>query len=177
MPENNFQLEEKLTAWHIAIALGALFIGTWFGPLQVLEHVGIDLYDKLAPGIKSYYQGLTLHGVLNALVYTTFFILGFLTFTTIHSLKTKLRFPWVNILGFGLMVVGLLMAAVPLLLDDATVLYTFYPPLQASSLFYIGLTLIVVGSWVEGFGLYFTLAGWRAAHPGGALPSSPLARC
>jgi cytochrome c oxidase subunit 1 len=170
MPENNFQLEEKLTAWHIGIALGALFLGTWFGPLQALEHVGIDLYGKLAPGIKSYYQGLTLHGVLNALVYTTFFIVGFLSFTTIHSLKTKLRFPWVNILGFGLMVVGLLMAAVPLLLDDATVLYTFYPPLQASSLFYIGLTLIVVGSWVEGFGLYFTLAAWRAEHPDARTP-------
>jgi cytochrome c oxidase subunit 1 len=170
MAENNFQLEEKLTAWHIGIALGALFLGTWFGPLQALEHVGIDLYGKLAPGIKSYYQGLTLHGVLNALVYTTFFIVGFLSFTTIHSLKTKLRFPWVNILGFGLMVVGLLMAAVPLLLDDATVLYTFYPPLQASSLFYIGLTLIVVGSWVEGFGLYFTLAAWRAEHPDARTP-------
>jgi cytochrome c oxidase subunit 1 len=170
MAENNFQLEEKLTAWHIGIALGALFLGTWFGPLQALEHVGIDLYGKLAPGIKSYYQGLTLHGVLNALVYTTFFIVGFLSFTTIHSLKTKLRFPWVNILGFGLMVVGLLMAAVPLLLDDATVLYTFYPPLQASSLFYVGLTLIVVGSWVEGFGLYFTLAEWRAEHPDARTP-------
>lgn len=170
MPDTNFRLEDKLTAWHIGIALGALFLGTWFGPLQALEHVGIDLYGKLAPGIKSYYQGLTLHGVLNALVYTTFFIVGFLSFTTIHSLKTRLRFPWVNILGFGLMVVGLLMAAVPLLLDDATVLYTFYPPLQASSLFYIGLTLIVVGSWVEGFGLYFTLAGWRAAHPNERTP-------
>jgi cytochrome c oxidase subunit 1 len=170
MAEHNFQLEEKLTAWHIGIALGALFLGSWFGPLQVLEHAGVELYGKLAPGIKSYYQGLTLHGVLNALVYTTFFIVGFLTFTTVHSLKTKLRFPWLNKLGLVLMTVGLVMAAVPLLLDNATVLYTFYPPLMASSLFYIGLTLIVVGSWVEGFGLYFTLAAWRAAHPGARTP-------
>ena len=170
MPENNFRLEERLTAWHIGIALGALFVGTWFGPLQVLEHVGIDLYGKLAPGIKSYYQGLTLHGVLNALVYTTFFITGFLTFTTVHSLKTRLRFPWVNILGLWLMAAGLLMTAVPLLLDNATVLYTFYPPLQASALFYIGLTLVVVGSWVEGFGLYFTVAAWRATHQGERTP-------
>jgi cytochrome c oxidase subunit 1 len=170
MAENTFNLEEKLTAWHLAIALGALFLGTWFGPLQVLEHAGIDLYDKLAPGIKSYYQGLTLHGVLNALVYTTFFITGFLTFATIHSLKTKLRFPWINILGLGVMAAGLVMTAVPLLLNDATVLYTFYPPLKASSLFYIGLTLVVVGSWIEGIGLYITLAAWRAAHPGARTP-------
>lgn len=170
MPEKLFRLEERLTAWHIGIALGALFLGSWFGPLQVLEHAGVDLYGKLAPGIKSYYQGLTLHGVLNALVYTTFFITGFLTFTTVQSLETKLRFPWLNISGLALMVVGLVLAAVPLLLNDATVLYTFYPPLKASSLFYIGLTLVVVGSWIEGVGLYFTLAAWRATHPGARTP-------
>lgn len=170
MSEKNFRIEERLTGWHVGIALGALFLGTWFGPLQVLEHAGVDLYGKLAPGIKSYYQGLTLHGVLNALVFTTFFIVGFLTFTTVHSLKTPLRFPWVNILGLGLMAAGLVLTAVPLLLDNATVLYTFYPPLKASSLFYVGLTLVVVGSWVEGFGLYFTLAVWRTAHPGARTP-------
>jgi cytochrome c oxidase subunit 1 len=170
MPEKLFRLEERLTAWHIGIALGALFLGSWFGPLQVFEHTGVDLYGKLAPGIKSYYQGLTLHGVLNALVYTTFFIIGFLTFTTVHSLETKLRFPWINISGLALMVAGLALAAVPLLLDNATVLYTFYPPLKASSLFYIGLTLVVVGSWIEGVGLYFTLAAWRATHPGARTP-------
>jgi cytochrome c oxidase subunit 1 len=85
-------------------------------------------------------------------------------------LETKLRFPLLNISGLALMVAGLALAAVPLLLDNATVLYTFYPPLKASSLFYIGLTLVVVGSWIEGVGLYFTLAAWRAAHPGTRTP-------
>jgi cytochrome c oxidase subunit 1 len=170
MSENDFPLEDKLTSWHIGIALAALFVGTWFGPLQVLEHAGIDLYGTFAPGIKSYYQGLTLHGVLNALVFTTFFIVGFLTFTTVHSLQMKLRFPWLNVLGLAAMAVGLLITAVPLLLNRATVLYTFYPPLEASSLFYIGLTLVVVGSWIEGFGLYFTLAAWRRTHPGARTP-------
>lgn len=170
MTQNTFSLEDRIAAWHVGIALAALFLGTWFGPLQVLEHAGIDLYGKLAPGIKSYYQGLTLHGVLNALVYTTFFITGFLTFATIRSLKAHLRFPWVNVLGLCLMVAGLLITALPLFSDNATVLYTFYPPLLASPLFYIGLTLVVVGSWIEGLGLYFTLAAWRAAHRGQITP-------
>jgi cytochrome c oxidase subunit 1 len=170
MPEHDFRLEERLVAWHVGIALAALFLGSWFGPLQVLEHLGIDLYGKLAPGIKSYYQGLSLHGVLNALVWTTFFITGFVTFCTVHSLKMRLRAPWVNILGFVLMAAGLLMAAAPLLLNAATVLYTFYPPLQAHPFFYIGLTVVVVGSWLEGFGLYFTLAAWRKGHPDARTP-------
>lgn len=170
MPETTFRVEEKLTAWQVGIALGALFLGTWFGPLQVLQHVGVDLYGKLAPGIQSYYQGLSLHGVLNALVYTTFFISGFLTFTTVHSLKTNLRYPALNVIGFLVMAFGLVMAAVPLLLNQATVLYTFYPPLQASAFFYIGLTLVVVGSWIEAAGLFFTLGAWRKAHPGERTP-------
>jgi cytochrome c oxidase subunit I len=170
MPENRFGLEKKLTGWHVGIALSALFLGSWFGPLQALEHAGIDLYGKLAPGIQSYYQGLSIHGVLNALVYTTFFITGFLTFTTVHSLKTELSAPWLNILGFAVMAAGLVMTAIPLLLNQATVLYTFYPPLQASALFYIGLTLVVVGSWIEAVGLFLTLAAWRKAHPAARTP-------
>lgn len=170
MREHTFPFEEKLTGWHVGIALVALFVGSWFGPLQALEHAGLNLYKYLAPGIKTYYQGLTLHGVLNALVYTTFFITGFLTFTTVHSLKWNLRYPWVNTLGLVVMVVGLGMTAIPLLLNRATVLYTFYPPMKASPFFYIGLTLVVVGSWVVGYGLYFTYGAWRKAHPGVRTP-------
>ncbi len=170
MAGNDLRFENKLTAWHLGIALAALFLGSWFGPLQALEHAGIDLYGKLAPGVKTYYQGLSLHGVLNALVWTTFFITGFLTFATVHSLKMKLRHPWLHVLGLALMAIGLVAAAVPLLLNEATVLYTFYPPLRASASFYVGLTVVVVGSWVEGFGLYFTLASWRKINPGARTP-------
>ncbi len=170
MAENGFRLEDKLAGWQLGIALGALFLGTWFGPLQVLQHAGIDLYGKLAPGIHSYYQGLSLHGVLNALVYTTFFIAGFLTFTTVHSLNRPLAVPSLNVAGFFVMSAGLVMAAVPLLFNQASVLYTFYPPLQASAFFYIGLTLVVVGSWIEAVGLFITLAAWRRAHPGARTP-------
>ena len=93
--------------------------------------------------LQSYYQGLTLHGVLNALVWTTFFIVGFTTFTTVKGLRRPLSHPKVNVAGLVVMVVGLLMTAIPLLLDQATVLYTFYPPLKASWLFYVGLTLVL----------------------------------
>lgn len=170
MRERAFPFEEKLTGWHVGIALVALFVGSWFGPLQALEHAGLNLYTYLAPGIKTYYQGLTLHGVLNALVWTTFFITGFLTFTTVQSLQRNLRYPWVNTLGLVVMGVGLVMTAIPLLLNQATVLYTFYPPMKASPFFYIGLTLVVVGSWVVGYGLYFTYGAWRKEHPGVRTP-------
>ena len=170
METTTFAHERRLALWNIGIAIIALIIGTWFGPLQALEHAGIDLYDVLAPGIVSYYQGLTLHAVLNALVWTTFFIVGFSTLAITYTLGRPLRYPWINTLALVVMVVGLLMAAVPMLLNTATVLYTFYPPLKADVLFYVGLTLVVVGSWIAGYGFYFTYGAWRKENPGVRTP-------
>ena len=165
---------KKLTAWYLIVGMAALFIGGLLGPLQKLEHLGIpslNLYPELQSiGLNSYYQGLTIHGVLNALVWTTFFIVGFLTFTTVYSLKRDLTHPQINRASFIIMVIGLLMAAVPILMNLATVLFTFYPPLQASPLFYIGLTLVVIGSWVGGWGMFLTLRAWRKENPGEQTP-------
>jgi cytochrome c oxidase subunit 1 len=170
-----FTHERRLTTIHVGIAMAALAVGGVLGPLQALEHAGIDLYPPLSAVIKSYYQGLTLHGVLNALVWTTFFITGFLTFTTTRSLGRNLRYGWISNLGLILMTGGLLTAAVPLLLNKATVLYTFYPPLKAHPAFYIGVTVLVVGSWVVGYSLFFTLYAWYKENPGQRVPFIALA--
>lgn len=173
MTASNYEMsasDKKFIAWHLFVAVAALSIGALFGPLQAIEGVVPNLYDFLKPVIQSYYQGLTLHGVLNALVWTTFFITGFLTLTTIHGLQRPLKYPKLNYVGFWVMVAGLLIAAVPILLNQASVLYTFYPPLMASPLFYLGLTLVVVGSWVEGWGFYFTYNAWRKDNPTARTP-------
>lgn len=162
--------EKKFIGWHMIVAILSLAIGSLFGPLQAFEHAGLDLYPFIQPLFKSYYQGLTLHGVLNALVWTTFFITGFLTLTTIYGLKRSLRYPVLNQIGFWVMVVGLVMTAIPILGNKASVLYTFYPPMKADWSFYLGLTLVVVGSWVEGWGFYLTYYAWRKANPGVRTP-------
>ncbi len=161
---NQYQVptaEKKLIGSHILVAILALATGSLFGPLQAFEHAGWDVYVYLKPWIKSYYQGLTVHGVLNALVWTTFFIMGFLTFNVVFGLKRPLKNMLLAKIGFWLMVVGVVAAAVPILANQATVLFTFYPPLKANWAFYVGLTLVVVGSWVEGWGLFMTYAAWR----------------
>jgi len=170
---NQYELtsqEKKFVGWHLFVAMFALGLGSLFGPLQAFEHAGLNLYPYLKPLIKSYYQGLTLHGVLNALVWTTFFITGFLTFNMIYGLKRSLRYPKLNAVGFWMMVVGLATAAVPILLNQASVLYTFYPPLKAHWGYYLGLTLVVVGSWVEGWGFYATYMQWRKENPNTRTP-------
>ncbi len=170
LTEADHKAINRLTGWNIGIAIGALTIGAWLGVLQGLEHTGIDLYRYLAPGLQSYYQGLTIHGVLNALVWTTFFICGFFTFVVPNSLKRPMRYMWLNNLAFIVMAAGLLLTAYPLLMNLATVLYTFYPPLLADWTFYAGLTLVVVGSWMVGWALLFTYGAWRRENPGTRTP-------
>lgn len=166
-----FARENKLAGWNVAIAMIALFIGGSMGPLQKLEHVGVNLYSSLnSLGLASYYQGLTIHAVLNALVWTTFFIIGFFTFIFPRSLNKELTYPKINVVALIVMVLGLVMAAVPILLNLATVLFTFYPPMQANPFFYVGLTLVVVGSWVAGWGYFATYMQWRKENEGVQTP-------
>jgi len=162
---------KRFIGWHLIVAIAALSIGSLFGPMQALEHGGMDLYPLLKPlMLGDYFKDLTLHGVLNALIWTTFFITGFLTLAVQHGLRRPLRYPKLNAVGFWMMVVGLVTAAVPIVLGFASVLYTFYPPLKAHWAFYLGLILVVVGSWVEGYGMYFTYGAWRKENPGVRTP-------
>src|SRR5699024_9466927 len=96
-----------------------------------------------------YYQILTLHGVILALVLTFFFIVGFQTAAVSRAMggltDGERKAGWI---GFWLMTIGVLMAASMILTNQASVLYTFYAPLQAHGLFYVGLTLVIVGTWI-----------------------------
>jgi cytochrome c oxidase subunit I len=165
-----FTHENRLTAAYLIIALFALFVGVVTGFLQALEHAGINLYPKVTPLIQSYYHGLSLHGVMNVLVWTTFFISGFLTLATVHALKTPLQSTALGWAAFGLMTAGLVVTAVPLLGNQATVLFTFYPPMKAHAAFYVGLTLVVAATWLVALSLFRTYRVWRSKNPGEWTP-------
>src|SRR4030095_4004292 len=161
---------QRLAAVNVAVALVALFGGVLTGLFQALEYAGVEIYPSLAPVIRSHYHSLTIHGVLNVLVFTTFFICGFLPFIFSRPLPAPLasaRLGWVT---FWVMVAGLVLAAIPLVGNAATVMFTFYPPLKAHWAFYIGLTLVVVGTWLVTLNLVLTWRAWRARHPGRRAP-------
>lgn len=165
-----FATEHRLTGLNLLIAFIALALGGLMGVLQALEYSGINLYPFLTPVLKGYYQGLALHGVLNVLVFTTFYIIGWLTFVTARSFDRPLASKQLAWATFGVMTFGLLLTAYPLLTNNATVLFTFYPPLKADALYYIGLTLVVVGTWLLLVNQVLTYRQWRAANPGVRTP-------
>jgi cytochrome c oxidase subunit 1 len=107
--------------------------------------------------------------VLNALVWTTFFICGFVPFLASRALATPLHhgLGWAT---FWVMMAGLVLAAIPLVANAATVMFTFYPPLKAPWAFYVGLTLVVVGTWMVTLDLVLTWRRWRATHRDARTP-------
>ena len=147
----------------------ALMVGIAIGVLQSTNYAGIDLYPYLQPFLKSYYQGLTLHGVLNAFVFTFFTISGWLMYLPARELKLK---PMMGLAWFtyGLMLLGTLMAAYAMFDNSSSVLYTFYPPLKGSPWFYLGITLVVVASLLPLAVVLDMRARWKKAHPGEVTP-------
>ena len=151
----------------VIFPLVLLIVGVYFGVLQVLFRAGVIQDDGLF-GI-SYYQGLTAHGVINAIVLTTFFAVAFGNAVIAQTLEGAVS-KGAALAGCVLMVVGTVTAAVPIFLGKATVLYTFYAPMNAHPAFYFGVVLLVVGSWV---GFWAWIPGylrWRRSHPGTKTP-------
>jgi cytochrome c oxidase subunit 1 len=117
-----------------------------------------------------YFASVSIHGVLMAYVLTTFFVMGFGYVIAATSLNRPIwshRFAWA---GFWVALVGTVLAAIPLLLGQASVLYTFYPPMQANALFYIGAALLVVGSWAWCVIMIVMQGQWKRDHPGEPVP-------
>ena len=151
----------------LIIPMVLLFIGVYGGLMQTLFRAGIIQSDPFVGG--DYYKGLTFHGVLNAIVFTTFFAVALGNALVPYSLKKQLnsKISWTSA---TMMLVGSVLAAVVILLGEATVLYTFYPPLKAHPLFYIGLTLLVVGSWLASYNWVPIYLEWRKENKGEKTP-------
>ncbi|MET3292319.1 UNVERIFIED_CONTAM: cytochrome c oxidase subunit 1 [Brevibacillus sp. OAP136] len=157
----------RVSLYHILVAFIAFGIAALAGVIQGLVRAGML---TLPSGI-NYYQILTAHGVLMGLVFTTYFIVGFLlsgvakTTGGLTALERKLAWIcWI------LMTIGTVMGTITILQNNATVLYTFYAPLKASPFFYIAAALIVVGSWFGGYAMFAAYARWCKANKGQRSP-------
>ncbi|MFC6040614.1 b(o/a)3-type cytochrome-c oxidase subunit 1 [Paenisporosarcina macmurdoensis] len=159
--------DRKLALWNIGVAYIAFLIGTLCGLLQVfIRNDALEL-----PSWLDYYQILTAHGVLLALIFTTFFIFSFFITGMSKSLGSfgpkVYLFSWI---GFAVTTLGTVLATIMIISGEASVLYTFYAPLKASGWYYVGLALFVVGTWISSFALVGHYMVWRKKHKGQLSP-------
>lgn len=157
--------------WELGIPLALLSIGIYHGLMQVIYRAGVLRDSSFAQ--LDYYQGLTLHGVINAIVLTTFFAVAFGHATIAFYLKKEPN-KLVTWISFWLMTVGTVMAAWAMLAGKASVLYTFYPPLKGHPLFYLGTALLIVGSWLPFFNWMQLYREWKRENPGVKVPLAVL---
>ncbi len=157
--------ENRVVLAHVYTATAALAVGTIFGLLQSFSRAR---WVQM-PAWLDYYRALTAHGVLLALVFTFFFICGLVLFATYRTV-TRERDLWVAWAGYWVMLIGTVLAAVEILAGNASVLYTFYTPMKADPWFYIGTTLVVVGTWIVGFEVIENAFWWKRHHAGQPLP-------
>ena len=159
-------------------AAGLALANMWVGFIAFLAAAFMGLYQVaersgVFPAIESpklYFASVSTHGVLMGFVLTTFLVVGFGYYTATTSLKQAVWNKPLAWFGFCLSISGVLLAAVPLLTGNASVLYTFYPPLMAHPAFYIGAALLVVGSWVWCLQMVMMMTIWKKAHPGETVP-------
>ncbi|HET9147465.1 MAG TPA: cbb3-type cytochrome c oxidase subunit I [Acetobacteraceae bacterium] len=151
----------------VLTAFAAMTVGSLLGPAQALNYANIDIYPALP--VASYYQGLSIHGVLNGLVFTTFFNCAVLFYLPARELDVPARTGWVW-LCFWVMLAGLALALIAILSNRATVLYTLYAPLEAWWPLYVGLALVVVGSLMLGAETLRMRLAWKRLNPGRVTP-------
>jgi cytochrome c oxidase subunit 1 len=158
---------KRLVLAHFWVAFIAFFAAILLGEWQMF------LRSPLSEWINNpehYYRSVTAHGTVMAYVLPTLVAMGFGYALTELALKRPLlgvRWAWA---GFWLVIAGTLLAAVTMALGKASVLYTFYPPMIASPLYYIGVVLVVLGSWIWVALMSVNLYRWKKDNPGATVP-------
>ena len=126
---SSFSLKDKLAGIHLSrglktiiliellLPVSLLTLGIYHGLMQTIYRSGA-IHETTVAHL-DYYQGLTLHGVINAIVLTSFFAVAFGHATMAFYLKREpgKKIAW---LSLALMVTGTLLAAWAMLTGNAS---------------------------------------------------------
>lgn len=159
--------DARITKSYLLVAFIALLLGGFLGLLQGLNRAGV----LELPVWLNYYQILTAHGLLLVVVLSAFFTIGYFYAGLSHTLGGLLpkvrKMAWI---GFWMKMFGFVLVVIPILMNEASVMYTFYPPMAAHPMFYFGLVFIVLGVWMLAAGAFVNVSHWRKTHKGQHLP-------
>jgi cytochrome c oxidase subunit 1 len=160
--------QRRVLRWMLYIGYAALVAGVFHGLANALSYAGISILGWF-PGLRTYYQGLTAHGVANVLIFTFSFANGFLPLMTARALSRPLdrHFLWAS---FVALLLGNVLVIYAVVSNQASVLYTSYAPLQAHWTYYFGLVLVVISTWLALASMLLDLRGWRRERPGARIP-------
>mgnify|MGYP003634179808 CR=1 FL=1 len=155
-PESGLQFHkpaELLIKAHAVVAVVILLLGG-------IAALGVTLTRwpavHLLPADR-FYQLLTSHGTNMLIFWIISFEIAILYFCSSTLLKCRLAAPKVAWVGFGLMLLGIIINNSAVANGDASVMMTSYVPMPANPNFYLGLILFAVGALIGCFIFLATL--------------------
>jgi cytochrome c oxidase subunit 1 len=157
----------RLILAHFWLAFGTFALALPLGAWQMLVR------SPLHPWISDpehYYRSVTAHGTVMGYVFPTLVAMGFGYAITEAALKRPLiglKWAWA---GWLLVAVGTITALIPVSMGAASVLYTFYLPMVGNPFYYIGVVLVVVGSWIWVALMAVNVYAWKRANRGAPVP-------
>ncbi len=160
-------LARRLSLAHFWVAFVAFAAAILLGEWQMYVRSPLSGW---VDNPEHYYRSVTMHGTVMAYVMPTLVAMGFGYAVIELALKRPLvglRWAWS---GFWLVIAGTVMAAAPIAAGLASVHYTFYPPMIANPFFYLGVVLVVVGSWIWVALTAINLRAWQRDNPGAPIP-------
>jgi cytochrome c oxidase subunit I len=161
-----------LALYHYWVAFAVFMLAILLGVWQMLMRSPLPApFDDP----NAYYASVTLHGTAMAYVVTTFFVMGFGYAVTATSLGRPIRGVTAAWICFIICLTGTLMAVVAVLSGNASVLYTFYPPLLGSGWYYSGATLLIAGSMIWVVLMIVNMMAWKRDNPGKPVPLAMFA--
>ncbi|OKO82287.1 cytochrome c oxidase subunit I [Bradyrhizobium sp. NAS80.1] len=141
----------------------AIVLGAWQMLIRTPLHSSFGTSDW-------YFRSVTAHGSIMAYVFPTLVSMGFGYAISELSLKRPLAGVQAAWVGFFVLLAGSVIASLTISAGEASVLFTFYPPLIGNPLFYVGLVLIVLGSWIWVALMSINLRYWKRENPGKPVP-------
>lgn len=163
---------KRLVLAHFWLAFALFGVAVLLGEWQMFIRSPLSGWLRNAD---MYYRSVTAHGTVMGYVFPTLVAMGFGYFISEASLGQPLigrRWAWT---GYYMIIVGSIAAVVPVALGLDSVLYTFYPPMIGNVFYYLGVVLVVVGSWVWVALMGVNLYVWKRAHPGAPVPLAMFA--
>ena len=155
-PESGLQFHkpaELLMKAHAVVAVVILLLGG-------IAALGVTLTRwpaiHLLPADR-FYQLLTSHGTNMLIFWIISFEIAILYFCSSTLLKCRLAAPKIAWVGFGLMLIGIIVNNSAVANGDASVMMTSYVPMPANPNFYLGLILFAVGALIGCFIFLATL--------------------
>jgi cytochrome c oxidase subunit I len=165
-------LAKRLVLAHFWLAFIAFLLALFMGAWQMLVR------SPLHPWVgdpELYYRSVTAHGTVMAYVLPTLVAMGFgyaIVELALRQPLVGLKWAWA---AFFVLAVGAVVAMIPVSMGQASVLFTFYPPMIGSPLYYLGVVLVVVGSWIWVALMHVNLRVWKRANVDKPIPLAMFA--